>query len=52
MKTSVLLVSKQEYVVVVVVVVSVFITQYSEDVTLCLAVIARIMLFYGFPAII
>lgn len=47
MKTSVLLVSKQEYVVV-----SVFITQYSEDVTLCLAVIARIMLFYGFPAII
>lgn len=51
MKTSVLLVSKQEYVVVVVV-VSVFITQYSEDVTLCLAVIARIMLFYGFPAII
>lgn len=49
MKTFVLLVSKQEYVVVV---VSVFITQYSEDVTLCLAVIARIMLFYGFPAII
>lgn len=47
MKTSVLLVSKQEYVVV-----SVFITRYSEDVTLCLAVIARIMLFYGFPAII
>lgn len=47
MKTSMLLVSKQEYVVV-----SVFITQYSEDVTLCLAVIARIMLFYGFPAII